>query len=734
MSRTMNNRNLTWFLYALGIGALLMGSAKPAQAQSYVEGVSAILSSSDATEIDTFSETFETPDLAQYYGAYVAGYLFQNGALIRQGEALESPYFNDAYGGLTAATVIGDEYEIDSYHYLVAVYFFVDSSGVAQYENPDLFFFSDNTTPDPSGFNFSPGGGQPTYTVQDIFLGVTGVAILAAPPDITSISPTFDVVGSSGQLTINGANLLDIFTQQAMWSITGSGVSLTAGAQTDSQVVLNYSIALNATTGDQSLTLSSHFGASNPATFHVGDPSPVVTSVTPNVWNAGETTNITLMGTGFGTNPLLKITGPGVTNVSVSDSSDTGGPNGSTMHASVSVDIGSTGGQATLEVTSQGYNGNGFLPGPPGGKPMADNTANINPAPLTPLIIFRGSDIAGKTKSVDPGQQVVLSVMPAKGFTIASQTWQVETNRVAAGYNVAPDASTGQVMQFDQSTLQNNSIVFFYVVPQVTTTVTITVTYSERQDPVMASTTFNLGGPKGVSVDTPTNPVSVSRASDQTGKDLGLFLNLGNLSQGLKGIQFKAMPRDPGNGAYSWVQLIKQNDSKIATDSNIQLCSPQGLTAASPALDSKYPYPPSNVSATTTSPNTTEDSPGYPLAKGPSDTSTTTLHEVANVGFDATMYLMWTPQASGCDSSRGACTIPIPLGHVHWFWKGDAVNQEGLDATTHTIKDQWAEGCGSSKPDSFVAAMTVNDYPQWTQRIEGAFTGNPTPSVCKIVN
>ncbi len=79
MIRTMNHRIVTWLFYALGIGALLMGSAKPAQAQSYVEGVSAILSSSDSTEIDTFSETFETPDLAQYYGAFVAGYLFQNG-------------------------------------------------------------------------------------------------------------------------------------------------------------------------------------------------------------------------------------------------------------------------------------------------------------------------------------------------------------------------------------------------------------------------------------------------------------------------------------------------------------------------------------------------------------------------------------------------------------------------------------------------------------------------------
>ena len=114
MSRVMNGKILTFSLYVLGIAALLMGSARPAQAQSYVEGVSAIISSSDSVEIDTFSETFETPDIAQYYGAFVAGYLFQNGSLIRQGEALESPFFNDAYGGLTAATVIGTTYGVKS--------------------------------------------------------------------------------------------------------------------------------------------------------------------------------------------------------------------------------------------------------------------------------------------------------------------------------------------------------------------------------------------------------------------------------------------------------------------------------------------------------------------------------------------------------------------------------------------------------------------------------------------
>jgi len=716
LSRITNGRVLTFAFYVLGTVVLLLGSAKPAQAQSFVEGVSAILSSSDATEIDTFSETFETPDLAQYYGAYVAGYLFQNGTLIRQGAALESPFFNDAFGGLTAATVVGDEYEIDSYHYLVAIYFFVDQFGVTQYDNPSLFFFSDNTTPDPSGSNFSPGGGQPTYTVQDIFLGVTGVAILAAPPNITSISPAFDVVGASGQLTLDGTNLLDIFTQQAKWSITGSGVNLSAQSQADSQVVLNYSIDLNAATGDQRLTLSSNFGASNPVTFHVGDPTPVVSSVTPAFWNAGQVTSITLTGTGFGSNPQLKITGPGVTSFSITDSSDTGKPNGAIMHASVTVDISSVGGTATVEVTSQGYNGTGFVAGPPGGTPTANNKATISPAPATPKIMFRGSDIAGKTKSVDPGQQIVLTVAPASGFTIASQSWQVDSGQIAAGYNVAADASTGGAQKFDQSKAQNATIMFYWVVPAVSANVTVSVTYQNRQDPVSASATFNIGGPSNATVKTVLNHVSVAHVFDQTGADLGLSLSLGNPSAHMPGITFTANASNTPNGTYSWVQLIPQADIRRATNGHNEVCSPAGLNAASPALDSQYPYP-------STGAGTTQDSPG---------SSVSSFHEVAEV-FDATMYLLWTPNASGCDQTMGTCTIPVPVGSVHWSWSGDAVNQEAVDATTHTLKDQWTSGCGPAQADPFQGAVSVDSYPHWTSRIEGAFTGHPTPLACTIV-
>src|SRR5262249_52797246 len=204
-----------------------MGLARPAAAQSYVEGVSAILSSTNASEIDTFSETYLTPDIAYYYGAYVEGFLFQNGTQIAFGYADRYPYENDAYGVLSQPLMVGDTYTIESDHYLVAYYIYgYDDYGNPEYWNPESFLIATEGSPEPSGFNFLPGGGPVFYEVEYLYLGTTGVQISAAPPHIDEIGPNTGVLGSSGSINVHGENLVDIFTGDTLPVITGSGVSV----------------------------------------------------------------------------------------------------------------------------------------------------------------------------------------------------------------------------------------------------------------------------------------------------------------------------------------------------------------------------------------------------------------------------------------------------------------------------------------------------------------------------
>jgi hypothetical protein len=407
----------------IGSLSLMIGVGTPAAAQSgYVEGVSAILSSTNASEIDTFSETYLTPDIAYYYGARVDGFLFQNSTLIASGSADRYPYENDAYGYLSRPLIVGNTYTIESDHFLVAYYIYgYDPYGFPLWWNPDYFLIAtDDGSSDPSGFNFLPGGGSVYYDVQYLYLGTTGVQISSAAPSISGISPSSGVLGSSGSITVSGSNLVDIFTGSTTPAITGSGVSLSVQSQNSNEVVLNYAISNSASTGAHSLTLATRFGTSNPKPFNVGDPTPNITSISPDVWSAGATTSFTITGTGFGTNPTLDVSGTGVTGSSISSASDT------EIQASVTISASASDGSATVTVTSKGHGGNGFLPAEPGQPNNTSANTSIQAIEVPqPKILLDGTDITGTTQTVAAGQRIALTteVTLPTGLSISSQSW-----------------------------------------------------------------------------------------------------------------------------------------------------------------------------------------------------------------------------------------------------------------------------------------------------------------------
>src|SRR5262249_38615759 len=235
-----------------------------------------------------------TPDIAYYYGAYVEGFLFQNGTQIAFGYADRYPYENDAYGVLSQPLMVGDTYTIESVHYLVVYYIYgYDDYGNPEYWNPENFLIATGGSPEPSGFNFLAGGGPVFYEVEYLYLGTTGVQISAAAPRIDEIGPNTAVLGSSGTINVHGENLVDIFTRDTTPAITGSGISVSVDQQNppdSTLVVLDYTISNSANTGAHSLTLATRFGTSNAITLTVGDPTPKITSISPNVWSAGTTT------------------------------------------------------------------------------------------------------------------------------------------------------------------------------------------------------------------------------------------------------------------------------------------------------------------------------------------------------------------------------------------------------------------------------------------------------------
>jgi hypothetical protein len=93
----------------------------------------------------------------------------------------------------------------------------------------------------------------------------------------------------------------------------------------------------------------------------VGDGTPVINSINPDYWLVGATTTgVIITGQYFGTNPIVNFSDPAVTCTQTS-ASDT------QITCNITVGVNALGGVVNVTVTSQGYNGSGFMPLPNGG-------------------------------------------------------------------------------------------------------------------------------------------------------------------------------------------------------------------------------------------------------------------------------------------------------------------------------------------------------------------------------
>lgn len=275
-------------------------------------GVSAIINPNPVT-VDTYSATELDYYANFYYDAYVGGYLYQKQGLlwvlIRSGSALSGSSQNIAYGYMHAPVVIPSSYKLESDHYVVAYYTYYDPDYGYSYYNPAGFNFGSTGNSNPSGFQFLPNSGPLYVQSSYIYIGTTGVGYAARPPAIEGIIPSGAVRGSSGYIEIYGQYMLG--TTQAQ--ISGGNPSVTPVYVSYSQVNLYYTLASNATTGQQTLTLTNMFGISNQQAFTVGDPTPTITAISPAAWESGTTKEFVIDEIGFGINPLLQISGTGIT-------------------------------------------------------------------------------------------------------------------------------------------------------------------------------------------------------------------------------------------------------------------------------------------------------------------------------------------------------------------------------------------------------------------------------------
>ncbi len=528
-----------------------------------------------------------------------------------------------------------------------------------------------------------------TYNVRKATCGV--ICFVCDGAASNSLTPNPFEVTIDGQLqmdftvTYNTGGQYDL-TSQSTWnadsvSVTSSGLAsgLTAGSAwisvVDRSVPIAGEICLTAPADNPCPVI---FGPTEEVLGTVNDPTPVVSSVSPSSWNAGQVTSITIGGKGFGTAPTVAISGPSGS----IPFTQSGLPSDTSIAGTVSVPANSAGGSATVTVTSHGYNGSGFICGTacqstPNG---SNNNVQVDAVPnVTPTITLNGTKLTSLSSvPITAGQQVVLTAtLPsAQSQILSSQGWGAPTGGTAIGgyVNAAgtgpPDTTGGRLLPTAPTTTASTT--FYWVSSTSTPSVQFTYQLSNGNSSNATTVTFNVAAAPSVSLSTPTGSVGIF-----SGPVLGY---------GPVGIAFNTNTTTK-NGQFVWIQIItKDVDTLTPEGGSSETCVNVTVppTTSGTGLDSGYPY--ATGSSTSDSPNGGLNGSQY-SSEGRS--------------FTATMYLLWNPALpAGCMPGSSCTSVPVPLKSINWGWSGLASYSGGAWSLTSS---------GTTAP-----SVSSGTYPTWS--------------------
>ncbi|HEY0786373.1 MAG TPA: IPT/TIG domain-containing protein [Acidobacteriaceae bacterium] len=226
---------------------------------------------------------------------------------------------------------------------------------------------------------------------------VTSTGYQTGAPNITNISPTGDYLGSKGTFTLSGTNLAGPPGNTATISSNTSGFSPSISQPADysastsdlsaSTQPVDYTIASTAPTGAADYTIGSVWGSST-GYFQLSCGSPTISGVQPSTYPAGQTSQVTITGSGFcsGTSTVSISVPAGTVTVQSSSSTST------QLFAQVTPDASDPSETGSLTVSNASA-GSGFAPGPGGGSSSS--------SPYSVNITNNGTG-AGSLYTVDP--------------------------------------------------------------------------------------------------------------------------------------------------------------------------------------------------------------------------------------------------------------------------------------------------------------------------------------------
>jgi hypothetical protein len=268
-----------------------------------------------------------------------------------------------------------------------------------------------------------------TVTTSGGTSGAQPFTVNSAPPTpstLTSVSPNSGVQGQSLSVTLTGTN----FVAGATITLSGAGITVSSTTVVSAtQITATFTIAANAATGAQNVTVTSLGSVTSAVTFAVNPvgPPPTLTSISPNNGVQGQSVPVTLTGTNFVAGATIALSGAGITVSSTAVVSAT------QITATFTIAANAATGAQNVTVTTSG--------GTSGAQPFT-----VNLAPPTLTSISPNSGVQGQNVPVTltgtnfvAGATIALS---GAGITVSSTT-VVSATQIMATFAIAANAATG---------------------------------------------------------------------------------------------------------------------------------------------------------------------------------------------------------------------------------------------------------------------------------------------------
>ncbi|MBX3299641.1 MAG: hypothetical protein KF736_09285 [Acidobacteria bacterium] len=360
-----------------------------AKAQSYGYSYIELDQANPTSQMILYAETGTVLDYSvwYYYDPGIQAFLYENSILAASTQRVMN--YNGSY--ISAWTErhanYATTYKIHGDHFLGAYFYYIVGGQPVFIDYYGFNFFQGNF---PSPYNF--GSGPTAYYYYQIYKAATTFVTISTqrPLQLNSI----DVPGAlPGQNIVTMLRGTGLFGNGQNLQISGNGItaSIRPGQLPNTIEVLEIElqIAQSAQVGPREIRLSVNGQTSNPVTFRVGDNSPLISNISPDVGDAGDQIAVTISGSNFGFNPDVEIDGLGVARAINSSTS-------TEINATFAVSASADPGTRAVKVRSRGVAGNGFeqVPGnSPLSNPVPFNVNAANPSVEIPDIgsVMKGS-------------------------------------------------------------------------------------------------------------------------------------------------------------------------------------------------------------------------------------------------------------------------------------------------------------------------------------------------------